>query len=178
VPKKVTQDSTSATAITAYGDATAIGSDTYTSASVTTDLVDHKHVTQAKGEITALAAADAHDETMALASAYTDLAVSGADKVIIKTIRESGHSDGGEYDYVATQFHVIDNDHKDGSTKVILHEKDIVDTDIALSLDGNLAQVDFDVQAHASDSYVAVDAFALTLEDQLSISRLMATAAG
>jgi hypothetical protein len=54
---------------------------------------------------------------------------------------------------------------------------DDVRDDITIDLDGNVSTIDFDAQAIAENTFVTVDAYALSVEDQLSEVAVMITSA-
>ncbi|MGK9168549.1 hypothetical protein KXR53_19705 [Inquilinus limosus] len=155
-----------------YGDAVAGGEDTFAKVDATVNMRDGPQSTVVKGTVTATAAAEGQD---AFASAYTDLSVSGADKIVVKTKNKSGSGEDGSYDESVTKFKATDKDGKDGETVVIYKGKDKHDNDADVDLDGNIATVTFDAQASGQDSLVSVDAFALAVEDELSQSTVVIT---
>jgi hypothetical protein len=163
---------TSGMAASICGDAVAAGEDTLTEVDATVRMRDRPHSTVVKGKVTATAAAEGED---AFASAYTDVSVSAADKIVVKTKNISGSGEDGSYDQSITKFKAIDKDGKDGETVVIYKGKDKHDSDADVDLDGNIAAATFDAQASGQDSLVAVDAFALAVEDELSQSTVVIT---
>jgi hypothetical protein len=162
------------------GDAAAIGQDTLASVEATLGLTDHGNVTKATGVVVAVAISDGSGDGTPFALADTDVTVSGADQVHIKTSTIPGVQDGVSYEISVLTFKAIDHENKDGETKVKIQDKSPeVDhqghdyVDFTIELDGNIATVTFDGQASAENSFVAVDAFALAVEDTLSQSNVM-----
>jgi len=164
-------------AVSVYSDAIATGEDSLTSVKATMNITDHGQMTHAKGMVITMAAAESSDGNPTLASTLNDLTTSGADKVIIKTNHLTGTSDDGTFDITITKFKAIDNDHKDGGTLVIQLDKEKDGLHADLDLDGNLSTLNFHVEANGHDSLAEVDAFALTIEDELSIATLLMTGA-
>lgn len=164
-----------------YGDAVAIGEDTFTSVDAVSSIVDKTNKTTAKGMVKAVAVAEGDTP---YASADTDVWADGADKVKIKTKETIVEKDGVSYEVEVTKFKAVDSVNKDGETKVTVHEKSdyksVFDhhTEVGADLlDGNVAIVTVDAQAVAEDTFVSVDAFALAIEDDLSQSTIMITSA-
>lgn len=179
MPKKTptTTADSSGMAVLVYGDATGVGEDTLSVVNATVNVTDNGKVTKAKGKVVALAAAESETDGTAFANTATDVSAEGADKIKIKTKHITVNQDGESYDLTVTKFKVVDKANKDGPTKIIEKTKEVVDHDISLDLDGNVADLNFDVQSHATDSLVTVDAFALAVENELSVSTVMIVAA-
>jgi hypothetical protein len=164
-----------------YGDALATGEDTLTSVNVSVDTKEKGNgAIVSKGKITAVAEAEASDGGVAYADATTDLAVSGVDRVSIKTKNTSGDDDNSSYDISVMKFKAIDwlNDSDETIIKQMIHDKyDGGDHSIDLYLQGNVAISTFDALATGSDTLVTVDAYALAIEDELSLSTVMTISA-
>jgi hypothetical protein len=164
------------------GIADAVGHDTFTSVDVTSTLTVHGHgnVTKAEGVVSATAIAEGSPEESLLAVAYTDVGISGADKVKVHTSTISFEQDGISYEVSVETFKAMDHAKKDGETKVKIQDKspDLDhpghhNVDFATDLDGNVAIATFDVQATGHDSFVAVEATVLSVEDMLSSSAVV-----
>lgn len=164
-----------------YGDAVAIGEDTFTSVDAVSSIVEKTNKTTAKGMVKAVAVAEGDTP---YASAETDVWVDGADKIKIKTNEKIVEKDGISYQVEVTKFKAVDRPNKDGETKVTIHDKSDYESvldhhtkDDADLVDGNFAIATFDAHAVADDTFVSVDAFALAIEDDLSQSTIMITSA-
>lgn len=161
--------STAEITTTVTGDAIAAGDATQTSvtAMVSTDTLGKKVVVT--GEVTAIAVAEPGEDETVFTDATTDVFATGAYKVIVKTIIISGSN--GEIS--TTTFKAIDMHNKEGELKIIYHIKEKDVDDIGIDPDGNVAIVSFDAQASGENTRVEVDAFALAIEDELSLSTLV-----
>jgi len=168
---------TNGSAVTVTSDATAIGDSTLTSVKSDVVVTKSNHVTKMQGTVVTVAAAESTDGDAPIATTMTDVSFAGVDKAIVKTKHKTIEDDGVVYDVTITKFKARDSDRKDGNAdiKYITHDK--TGGDIDAHLDGNLATVGYNAQAHGQDSLVVVDAYALALEDQLSVSTLVVTAA-
>lgn len=158
-----------------YGDALAVGADTLTWVDAVLSMDDHGEVTIATGAVTATAAAEPSADETAFASAVTDVFVSGADIVIIKTHNKPDGGEGSSYDVSITKFKAIDIEHMDGATKVIYSDKTTHSAQATIDIDGNVAIASFDAQASGDNTFVGVDALVLAIEDELSQSTVMIT---
>jgi hypothetical protein len=164
------------------GDAVAIGEETLSLVSATSRIADNGNKTKAEGSVTATAVASSSPDATTLASANTDVAVTGADKVVVKTKEISIELDEGSYGTSTTKFKAIDRSRTDDETqasvtKVKHHERLGGDADYLTELDGNVASATFDAQAAGQDSLVVIDVFALAMEDELSLATVMITSA-
>jgi hypothetical protein len=75
-------------------------------------------------------------------------------------------------------FKAIDLPCESGDPKVIQKTKDKYDSgDDPFELDGNIAVATFDAEVSGEDTLVAVDAYVLAIEDELSLSTVMITSA-
>jgi hypothetical protein len=164
-------------AIVAQADAIASGENTYTAVNTKVMLVDHGKVTVAGGSVKATASAQSPEDGSTFASAETDVDFEGADLVVVLGMDRSGGGSGSSYDYSATMFRAVDLPFYDGPTKVIDFGVWQSKAYTPLRVDGNLAKADFDVEARGENTFAHVDAFTLAVEDQLSISTTVSTAA-
>ncbi len=155
------------------GDAAAAGQETFTSVDATVTAADLGNKSIVKGEITAVAIVEPTESETVFADAFTDVSVSDADKIKIKTKIVSASN--GETS--KTKFKAIDQDGYDGDPKVVYKIKEKTVDEIATDLDGNVAIVKFDAQATGENSLVQVDATALAIEDELSLSTVMVVSA-
>lgn len=168
---------TSGITTTLLGDAIALGEETSTSVSATVRIVDHGRTTIAKGIVTARAVAQPGDGEVAFADTVTEVLVTGADKVSIKTKVISVIDETGSYEITITRFRAIDREDRVDILK-ITHKIDEDDYHFLVpDIDGNIAVAEFDAQANGTDSFVGVDVFALAVEDELSQSTVMIVAA-
>jgi len=169
-------------------DATALGSDTLSLAGIFATVVDQGSMATLDGTAAALAAASG-DET-AFADASTSANVAGADFVHTYTVTSNATQDtptgtttvaGSTTAVEAYELQPpagrLDIATVGGSTPIV----DAVSAvnsphlgDASINLDGNFAAVDFNVAAIADDTFAAVDAFALTIEGDLSVSTVFA----
>ena len=181
-PLKITEPSTDTggMATITYGDASAIGENTLTSVNVSVHTNEHLRVTISNGKVMAVAEATSPDGGATYAATTTDAAFSGADLVISRTTHQSGSDADGSYDVSAMNFKAIDLpiDFNEPLVVEIAHDKyDSGDHPIDLQLQGNVAISTFDSVASGNDTLVAVDAYALAIEDELSLSTVMITSA-
>jgi len=160
-----------------FGNSVALGIDSETAVNASLKLVDHGHVTVAKGVVKASAIAEAPIDGTAFADAETSATFSGADIVLITTKEKSGGEDGNAYDISVLKFKAIDFEYWNGETIVIQVDKSLKHEHLHRDIDGNVATVDWDARALAENTFVGVDAFALAVEDQLSISTVLISAA-
>jgi hypothetical protein len=159
------------------GDAHALGQDTLSSVEATLGLTDHGNVTKAAGVVVAVAISDGSVDGPPYVLADTEVIVSGADKLHIKTSTIPVEQGGVSYEISVLTFKAMDHANKDGETKVKIHDKspdtdhpghDVLD--FTIQLDGNVATATFDAQASADNSLVQVDAHVLAVLDELSAS--------
>jgi hypothetical protein len=159
-----------------YGDAWAIGEDTFTQVDTTGKIVDHGRVTTAKINIKAVAAAEGDS---ALTSTDTWVDASNFDISRLKITNISLEHDGVSYDVSIAKFKGVDlPDHVKIPDKAKHKEKVVVieregDADLDFDLDGNVATVTFDVEVHGDDTLANADAYALAIEDALSQSTIL-----
>lgn len=168
------------------GDAVAIGENSLASGSLSATIVDEGAVTTVEGAVTMIAASDSADET-AFASADTEAYIGGAEFTFSYT-KEADYSEQGPTGSTALSTSTIttvgydlqlygDEEGNPGSTLAEDEVEPSVEPDGSASgvdLEGNVASLDFSVQVVADDSFVMVDAFALTVEDELSVSTIHA----
>jgi hypothetical protein len=162
--------------------ADAVGHDTFTSVDVTSTLTVHGHgnVAKAEGTMSASAIAEGSPRESLLAVAYTDIGISGADKVNVHTSTISFEQDGISYEVSVETFKAMDHAKKDGETTMKIHDKSpdldhpgLDNPDFAIDLDGNVAIATFEAQANGHDSLVAAEATVLSVEDMLSSSAVV-----
>jgi len=167
-----------------FGDAAAFGRDTLASVEATLGLTDHGNVTKATGVVVAVAISDGSGDGTSFVLADTDVTVSGADKVHIKTSTIPVEQGGVSYEISVLTFNAMDYANKDGETTVKIQDKspeidhqghDVLE--FTIQLDGNVATAAFDAQTSADNSLTVVDASVLTVQDELSLSTIMITAA-
>jgi hypothetical protein len=187
MPKTISKTPNPAAAVSAdtdgmttilYGDAVAVGVDTLTSVNVSVETKEHRGSTISKGTVTVTAAAESYDGGAVYADATTEVAVSGTDLLITQTKNKSGGDPDSSYDISVTNFTAIDIGLKSGKPKVIQKTSDTYDSGYdPIDLQGNVAIVIFDGQVIGDDTLVIVDAYALAVEDELSLSTVMITSA-
>ena len=105
------------------GDAVAIGEDTLSSVSATSRIVDSGNKIKAEGFVTATAVASSSPDATTLASADTNVAVVGADKVVVKTKEISIQDDEGSYSTSTTKFKAIDRSRTDDETQETVNKQ-------------------------------------------------------
>jgi hypothetical protein len=159
------------------GDAIALGEETWTSVSAVVRIVDHGRATVAKGIVTAKAVAQPGDGEIAFADTLTEILVTGADKVSIKTKTLTVSDETGSYEISITRFRAIDREDRADSLKITHHIDDDDYHSLVPDIDGNVAIAIFDAQVNGMGTLVQVDVFALAVEDELSQSTVMITAA-
>ena len=170
-------------------DAVALGDDTLTSGDVSATVIDEGAVQSVTGTASALAAAQ--DDTSAFAAASTSGAIAGAEVSYTLT----GASDttyetptGTTSLAASTTTLGADNvqspsEWNDGVTDTsgpvtgTTPIDPLAINDASVHLEGNVATADFSGTAIADDSLVSVDAFALAVDGQLSISTVDLTLA-
>jgi hypothetical protein len=162
------------------GDAAALGQDTLASVELSLGLKDHGNLSKATGVVVAVAISDGSADGAPFVLADTDLIVDGADKVQIKTATVSGEQAGVSYEISVLTFKAMDHANKDDDVKVKIHDNghhglDILD--FTIELNGNVATATFDAQASAENTLIAVDTSVLTVQDELSSSTIVTTAA-
>jgi hypothetical protein len=167
-----------------FGDAAAFGQDTLASVEATLGLTDHGNVTKATGVVMAVAISDGSGDSTPFVLADTDVFVSGADKVHIKTSTIPVEQGGVSYEISVLTFKAMDHGKKDGETTVKIHDKspdadhpgnDVLD--FTIQLDGNVATATFDALVSADNSLLSVEASVLTYQDEFSLSTITTTAA-
>ena len=177
---KITESSTDTGGMVTvtYGDASALGEDTFTSVSVNLRMNEHLRVTIVNGEVVAVAEAESPDGGDTYANATTDIAFSGADLVINRTTDQTGCDADGSYAISKTNCIAIDLpiDFNEPLAVEIAQEQNYGGDD-SIDLQGNVAIATFDVLASGNDTLVTVDAYALAIEDQISLSAVMITSA-
>jgi hypothetical protein len=165
------------------GDAAALGQDTLASVEMTLGLTEHGKHTKEAGAVLAVAISDGSEDGTPFVLADTDLIISGADKVHIKTATVSGEQDGTSYEISVLTFKAMDHANKDGDLKVKIQDKsdhghqihDIAD--LTIHVDGNVAIATIDVHASAQNTLITADASVLAIEDELSLATIVTTGA-
>jgi hypothetical protein len=162
---------------TLSGEAIAVGENTLALGTADSTITDKGPVTKAKGTITATATAQAAGEDLSYATAYTFAEIEGADHFTTKTKIHSTISQTEGQTTVTetsvTKLHAIaieiGKDAKHSKLPAVQDEADDVASWLAGgAIEGNVAAFDVEAQAYGDNSYVGVDVFILTLEDQLS----------
>lgn len=166
------------------GEAVAIGEDTLTSGSLSATLADEGAIVTVDGTVTMTAASESTTET-AFATADTDAYISGGE-LTFRYAHEGDHSKQGPTGSTAaststTTVTAYDlqpyGGGDDDAGAALVGEEAGPSREPGGShtdLDGNVAMVDFSAQAAGDDSLVLVDAFALAVEDEISISAVHA----
>lgn len=178
----MTTDSTVGTdgdgmAALAIGDAVAIGEDSYTSVTIKLKTLDNGKVAIAIGTAEGTAAAESPPGDGAYTGVETDFAVDGADLVIELTRTSSGDCETGSYESSTTMFRAIDISRVVDAIRTVSVELSQDGGCDDLDLDGNVAIAAFEVEVRGDDNFAGVDAFVLAVEDELSLSTVLATAA-
>jgi hypothetical protein len=161
-------------------DALALGDDTFAAGSISGVIVEGETSTQADVEASAVAVGEASDgDAAALAGSYA--VVSNGPEVVvtttITTLNSQQDANGSAAvststsNVVAYDVHTSTGNDVPGLAEDEAGRNPSWPTDPdAWDLDGNLALIEIDAAAIADDSLVVVEAFALTIEDELSIS--------
>ncbi|WP_372624834.1 hypothetical protein [Falsiroseomonas sp.] len=176
---KKTTAGDSGTAVFLEGDAYGTGGDTLSYVSVdlsVTTKTNGQTKVKATGEVTALAVAEAGEDGNADTTAFTSAYSTEADKVKIRTTETTFEEDGVSYSYSVTTIKVTDSD-KEKEPKISYKEKSKELSEAYVDIDGNLALAEFDVNAEGPETLADVDSHVLALDDGLSQSTVLATAA-
>lgn len=165
------------------GEATALGEDTYASGSVTGVIDGNGGTTTANGTVTFTAAA--LDVDGAYTDAFSYAAVSGADIVLSSTSTSTTTVTTSGATYAAatssTDITAIDLTHVDFSDPIAVETGGagptiggdvnmVMETASTPLPDGNLALLDVNGFVFDENTFLTVDAYALTVEDALSLS--------
>jgi hypothetical protein len=176
---KKTMTGGSGTAVVLQGDAYGTGGDTlsYVTAelSVTTKTNGQTKV-KATGEVTALAVAEAGEDGSADTTAFTTAYSTDADKVKIRTTETTFEDGGVSYTYSVTTIKVMDSD-KEKEPKISYKEKTKDLSEAPVDIDGSVALAEFNVTAEGPETLADVDSHVLALDEGLSQSTVLATAA-
>ena len=162
-------------AVTVAAGADAIGEHTFSSIRTNVTVVDRGLLTYAAGTSSAIAAALSASGS-AFATSYTQLDVSGADFTAIDT----RHSEGGNAEgtsavsAVDLDFFALDLKWLDFSREA---GRETSSGAAEPNLSGNLADFSASIEAYGDNGYVDLQVDALALEDQLSSTTLLGTAA-
>ena len=158
---------------TLVGDAAAAGQETFTSVDATVDAGNLSNKSFVKGQITAVAVVEPIEGEQTFTDAFTDVSVTAADTIKIKTkIVSASNGETSE-----TSFKATDHYGEDGDPKVTYKVKEKSVDEIPIDPDGNVAIATFDAQATGENTLVQVDAAALAVEDELSLSTVVVVTA-
>jgi hypothetical protein len=179
-------DSSDGLAASLGGEAVAIGDDTLATGSISAVMADEGDITTLDSAVTMGAASEAADGETAFASADSFTDVFGAEMTFSYTRDSSQLSGTGSTataisttTTTAYNIQVSSSGSDDPSGDTCLEgtaddqpepDASLTDADGSVDLDGNVASIEFSALAIGDDSLVIVDAFALTIEDELSIS--------
>jgi hypothetical protein len=156
----------SSLAVFESADAVAVGENALTTVDSTSITIDTGQKIKSTGEVTATAVADSADGDTAFTSADTDV-YADADKVKIKETSLS--SVDGTYQTSTTEFKIKEYDNKEDAKLSYEYTEGTVDDSVfSVDLDGNTALLTVDAEAIGENTLVTVDAFVLTVEDELS----------
>lgn len=158
---------------TLVGDAAAAGQETFTSVDATVDAANRGNKSSVKGQITAVAVVEPIEGEQTFTDAFTDVSVTAADEIKIKT--EIVSASNGETS--ETKFKATDQNGEDGDPNVTYKVKEKSVDEIPIDPDGNVATATFDAQATGENTLVQVDAAALAVEDELSLSTVVVVTA-
>lgn len=162
-------------AVTVAAGADAIGEDTFSSVAANVTVVDRGLLTYAAGMTSAIAAS-LSGSGAAFATSYAQLDIAGADFIAINTHSSEGGSAEGasavsmvDLDFFALDLKWLDfSSERGGESSGPAPE---------LQLSGNLAEFSASIEARGDNGYVDLQADTLALENQLSSTALLATAA-
>ena len=167
------------------GDAVASGEGTLTSADLSASMVDEGTVTTLDAAVTAVAVGQSSGDSTAFADANTYATVSGSEYAVSLTQSTGGTSLNDEgsiaYDISTTTIRAYDVPEYTAtydSTVEALPSSPTEYNEAAplpaeeTGFDGNIALIDFNVVVLGDDTLLLVDAFAISLEDELSISTI------
>jgi hypothetical protein len=183
IAQKSSPDDSQGMGVVVGGDAFAQGTDTLTAGNVSGTLIDRGSVTSAELSA-AMVAASQSPTGGAIAEASTIAGVSSGSEVVVGATIQSASSTQGRTGSVATATSAtnlvaydIHPSTAGGSTVVgtdATGENDpFAGADYAqasVDIDGNIALIEFNALAVGDDTLVSVDAFALAIEDELSVS--------
>jgi peptidoglycan DL-endopeptidase CwlO len=167
------------------GLAASLGDDTLATGSVSAVMADEGDIATLDSTVTMAAASEAADGETAFASADSFTDVTGAEMTFSYT-RDSQLSGSGstaiatstttttaysiQVSTSGTSAPSEDNSLEGAAADQAEPDTSLTDADGSVNLDGNVAYLEFSALAIGDDSLVVVDAFALTIEDELSIS--------
>jgi hypothetical protein len=173
------------------GEATALGEDTLTVGSVSAEMEDGDAVTTLDGTATMVAASkDPDGGALALTDTFADVSDS-AEFVFVVNV-ETSNSEQNEDGSTATSTSTIGvtaynleptaagssidttaepvSDDEVPEASDSLEDVSSSSSDADWDIEGNIAVVEVDASATGDDTFVSVDAFALAIEDELSLS--------
>lgn len=193
-PGAMTDEDDDGMAYQLYGEAVAIGEDTFAAVSSFSHMFGSGAKTIAKGYVRAQAAAESENDDSTFADAYTDVTVNGADLTIIWNKDESAQINGISVDLSFTKFYAVDFARWNGNATLTFDEENHIDIDGKIGwraqrflekkfgnifdLDGNIATADVEATVEAENSFVDVAVNVLAIEDDLSEATASITAAG
>jgi hypothetical protein len=187
-----TPDNSDGLATSLGGEAIAVGEDTLAVGSISGTLVDGASATTLDGSATMVAASESSGGETAFTDAYTFAEISdGAEFVLVinqetdisqqsasgNTSTSTSSTTIAAYDLQAISTGTKDPvlqapeamNGDDGATAEPMASSPADECDGTLDLDGNIAVIDFNGLAVGEDTFVSVDAFALAIEDELSL---------
>ena len=168
------------------GNAVALGDNTIAASSVSAAMVDHGSISTLDGSVATVAASNASGDNTAFASADTSADVAGAELAFAYT-KDTNSTQQGDMGSVATatsatsltayDLHVpgigdnaFSSDHLSLADSAPAASDQSGSSDASLDLVGNFASTDFTGVAIADNGLVQVDAFALAIDNELSVS--------
>jgi hypothetical protein len=176
-----------------FGEAFALGDDTFASIDTVSRIVERGKSFVAKGYIVAKAAATDDEADAMFSDAITDVSVTGADLTLTWTKDITIVSDDYSLDVSITKFFAIDVPFWNGDTTIAVSQDGEIDIDgrlprfakkfierkfdNVLEFSGNTATVDFDATAQGENTFVDVDVNVLALEGELSEAAIIVTGA-
>lgn len=176
-----------------FGEALALGEDTFAGIKTKSQIAQHNKFAVAKGYIvTKAAASDDGNPEAVFAEAITDVVVSHADVTLVWERDVTFVRDGYTLDVSITTFFAIDVPRWDGDVTITFGQDASLDIDghlprraakfldrnfgDILDIDGNTATAEFSVKALGENTFAQVDLNILTLEDQLSEASIFVVA--
>jgi len=167
------------------GDAIASGDNTLTSADLSATMVDQGGLTALDGTVTTVAASESSGDTPAIADASTFVLVGGSELAISFTQNTAGtsqnHDGSAAYGTSTTTVIAYDLPNQEQAYQSLIQTPQAPTSEGGTTpytsggeheFDGNVALVNFDAAAIGEDSLLLIDAFAISLEDELSISSI------
>lgn len=162
------------------GEATAIGEDTFTTAEVYVQVVNHGKVTISRAKAVFKAVAESPDGGVASSTTDVMASVPDADLVVTQTTNSIATFGDLSWSGSATKMRLfaIDIEGIDLSNSVVIERTTMTDQSLEGEIvDGNFAELQLDAQAVGDETYLSVDATLLTIEDAVSEITLSVIAA-